>query len=125
MQSQNDAMLNALTRKMTAIDETASLLLQKNNARVRIVESYRGSVEYVHEDSVVVIFEIDDDLVEHKYERSQFVDCQLPNEGDHVTVYVHVVHESIDTDAAQVETDVFDEQEEYERKKITGPLEFE
>ncbi len=40
--------------------------------------------------SVVVLYEIDDDLVEQQYERDQFMDSWLPEEGDRLAVHVHV-----------------------------------
>lgn len=61
------------------------------NGQLCMTESYEGVVRHVGRDDVVVLFEVDDDLVEHTYTRDQFVDSRLPEEGDRLAVYVRVV----------------------------------
>lgn len=125
LQVQNDMLLDCLKVRDKTIGATMSLLLERQNLRLRMIEWYEGVVEHVHGDSATIVFEIDDDIVEHTYRRSQFIDGQLPEEGDRITVYVHVVHGSVEsTHDSSKETDELDEHPEYERKKITGPIEF-
>ena len=90
-----------------------------------MIEQYEGVVEHVQGDSVTVVFEIEGDVVEHEYERSQFIDGRLPEEGDRLSVYVHVVHGPDQTqDDAALDDDELNEQDDYERRTITGPIEF-
>jgi hypothetical protein len=118
-------MLDCLKDRDKAIEQTIALLLEQGNARLRMIERFEGVVEHLHGDSVTVVFEIDDDVVEHTYRRSQFIDGQLPEEGDRITVYVHVVHGRIEhEDDASEEADELHEHHEHARKQITGPIEF-
>jgi hypothetical protein len=122
---QNDKLLDCLRDRDSALDMTTALLVEQSKGQLRMIERYEGVVEHVHGDSATIAFEIDDDVVEHMYRRSQFIDGQLPEEGDRITVYVHVVHGSVENaDDSSTETDELDEHPEYERKKITGPIEF-
>ncbi len=97
--------------------------LLSQNGHLLIFESYEGVVEHVHSDRVTVVFETDDDVVEHDYDRSQFVDGQFPNVGDRITVYIHVITGSLEkpTDPTLLE-ELGDP--DYERKRITGAFEF-
>lgn len=65
-------------------------LTARTDGRLRMTESYEGIVRHVGRDDVIVLFEVDDDLVEHTYTRDQFVDSRMPEEGDRLAVYVHV-----------------------------------
>ncbi len=101
-----------------------ALLLGQKTGSLRMFETYEGVVDHVHGDSATVVFETDDDVVEHCYDRGQFVDGQLPKVGDRITVCVHVVSGSLrdPTDPASLEEP--DDDPGYERKKITGAFEF-
>ena len=46
-----------------------------------LVDTYRGEVVHADNDSVVVVYDVDGDLVEHIYHREQFVDQKLPPLG--------------------------------------------
>ncbi len=72
-------------------DVVQAALTARTDGRLRMTESYRGIVRHVGKDDVVVLFEVDDDLVEHTYTRGQFVDSRMPEEGDRLAVFVHVV----------------------------------
>ena len=125
LQVQNDKLLDCLKDRDKAIDATIALLLERSNARLRMIERYEGVVEHVHGDSVAVVFEIDDDVVEHTYRRNQLIGGQLPEAGERITVYVHVVQGSAEQeDDAAKGAEELDEHQEYTRKRITGPIEF-
>lgn len=98
----------------------------QDSAKLRMTETYHGTVEQVAGDQVVVVYDIDDDLVEHHYHRSQFIDGQLPKVGDRLTVHVHVTDASPSADEEdQVEpTDWHDSDDDRGRKTITGHIEF-
>jgi len=125
LQTQNGQLLNCLRGRCHAVDTAVSLLVKQQNTQLRMIERYEGVVEHIHDDSVTVVFEIDDDIVEHNYNRNQFIDGQLSEIGDRFTVFVHVVHGAVAAeDDSNSETDEWDEHEELEGNKITGPMEF-
>lgn len=127
LQEHNKQLLSYRKDASTANNETLKLLTSREEGRLRMFELYEGVVEHLYGDEAVVVFEIDDDIVEHTYKRSQFVDQQLPSEGDRLIVYVHVADAPTDRSDMTEEDlmmDSEDEQPEYERKKITGEYEF-
>ncbi|MBL8853311.1 MAG: hypothetical protein JNK57_04990 [Planctomycetaceae bacterium] len=124
LQQHNENLLSYSKERQRAVDTTTELLLHKQNNSLRIFERYEGIVEHVLGDDVTVVFEIDDDIVEHKYGRDQFIDRQLPNEGDRITVYVHVVHSSVATEDAPSLGDYEIDESDDERSRIAGPIEF-
>ncbi len=68
--------------------ELQRVLIAKDADALRMIESFHGLVEHVHEDQVVVVYETEDDLIEHVYEREQFADGCLPEKGERVIVSV-------------------------------------
>lgn len=59
-------------------------------ARHCMFESYEGVVKHVDDDQVIVVYEVEEDLVEQTYVAKQFVDGKLPKPGDRLAVFVHV-----------------------------------
>jgi hypothetical protein len=55
-----------------------------------MTESYRGVVVQVHCDEATVVYDVDGDILEHVYVRSQFSDGRLPAEGERLELVVHV-----------------------------------
>lgn len=81
------------SRKGLAVSQSANdeqARIAKMAVRVRIAESFSGVVAHVGEDEVVVVFDVNNDLVEHVYHRRQFIDKLLPKEGQCLTVSVRV-----------------------------------
>jgi hypothetical protein len=66
--------------------------------RLRMCESYQGDVVDVHEDRVVVIYDVNGNVVEQTYERSQFLDGRLPEVGTELAVHVMVAEVEPQTD---------------------------
>ena len=85
-----DDAVRARDEAVRAQDVVQAALTARTDGRLRMTESYEGVVRHVGRDDVVVLFEVDDDLVEHTYTRNQFVDSRLPEKGDRLAVYVHV-----------------------------------
>lgn len=90
--------------------------------RIRMGERYEGIVEQVHKDTVIVAYEIGKDIVHQTYERSQFLEGRLPQEGDRLAVYVHVALISPQSLESPPGTEVVHEQEQDWKEKITGPV---
>lgn len=60
--------------------------------------SHEGVVMHVSEFDVVVVYSADGEYIEHTYPKSQFIDGQVPCEGDNVTVCVQMGKgESVET----------------------------
>jgi hypothetical protein len=119
-----DRSLEVLKARSEAEETMLLALLGQQTGSLRMFETYEGVVDHVHGDSVTVVFETDDDVVEHCYNRGQFVDAQLPNVGDRITVCVHVVLGSLGTPTDPASLEELDDDPGYERKRITGALEF-
>ncbi len=107
-------------------DLLRAALTARNDGKLRMTESYEGIVRHVGRDEVVVLFEVDDDLVEHTYMRDQFVDSRLPEKGDRLAVYVHVAQLPHDESAegAGEATEGIDEQPRRRRNIGPAPREF-
>ncbi len=54
--------------------------------RLLMSMTYNGCVEHIFDDQITVMYETEDDIVEHQYLRDQFVNA--PEEGDKVTIQV-------------------------------------
>ncbi len=50
--------------------------------------AYDGAVVHRFGDEVVVAYETEDDIVEHRYVREQFIDGELPEEDERVSVEI-------------------------------------
>jgi len=90
LKAQFDQVLNHLRERDHANEALQAAMIARNDARLRMFEAYEGEVVHVHDDRVVAVFEVGDDLVEQTYLRDQFLDKQLPRKGDRLAVYVHV-----------------------------------
>lgn len=58
--------------------------------KLLLEETYKGYVTYVDEEQVVVIYETDEDVVEHTYAPSQFIDGIVPKVDENLLVTVQV-----------------------------------
>jgi len=95
-------------------------------AELLIEENYPGYVTHVDSDYVVVVYETDEDIVEHTYSPKQFINGTVPKVDDYllVTVQVKTVPKK-----PVIESDVQEALRKMEttlssRTKITGPMEF-
>ncbi len=83
-------LLDRINERSKNNDLLQSVLIAKNAGRLRMTETNRGVVAHAGTDEVTVVYDINDDIVEHVYQRSQFQDGRLPKEGDRLEVTVHV-----------------------------------
>ena len=90
LQARCDTLIDRLNERARANDALQAALIAREGGRLRMFETYQGAVKHVHGDSVVVVFEVDDDLVERTYQRGQFIDGRVPAEDENVAVYVHL-----------------------------------
>lgn len=63
-------------------------------------ESYRGEVVDVRGDRVVVVYDVDGNIVEQTYERSQFLEGRLPEVDAELVAYVMVAEAEPEMDEA-------------------------
>ncbi len=85
-----DLMLDRLLQRNEDNRRLQSVLIARQAGRMRMTETYRGVVANVHSDEVTVVYDVDGDILEHTYFKSQFCDGQLPKEGDRLELTVHV-----------------------------------
>lgn len=83
---QRDDILDRYNEESRKCRQMESLLQDKNSGQLLMFECYSGIVEASSEDSATIVFETDDDVVEHLYEREQFTDGKIPEEGQRVSV---------------------------------------
>ena len=122
----NARLARRLSDAVTDQDMLRTALTARKNGQLRMTESYEGIVRHVGRDDVVVLFEVDDDLVEHTYTRDQFVDSRMPEEGDRLAVYVHVAQLPPEESAegADETTEGIDELRRRRRNILRGDEEF-
>jgi hypothetical protein len=90
---------------------------------IQMDESYEGQVQHVGENTAVVLYNVDGELVEQTYERKQFKDGRLPRVGACVKVVVFLIeYEPKPPSADEVERATSDKPSH--RKPLTGPVEF-
>ena len=90
---------------------------------IRMHESYDGQVQHVGENTALVLFDVDGQLVEQTYEKEQFKDGKLPAPGTCVRVLVFVVeYEPKSPSIDEPERATSDKPSQ--RKSLTGPVEF-
>jgi hypothetical protein len=106
-------------------DGLQALRVARAKGRIRMAESYAGVVEDVHEDTVVVVYDVDGKIVEQTYLRSQFIDGWLPEVDTRLVVHVHVIEvdpEAVETDTGEDERR--DDDSGSRRKPLAGPTAF-
>jgi carbon storage regulator len=77
-------------------------LADSDKTNIRMVEYYEGVVRHCDVNEVVVAYEVENDVIEQTYQRDQFIDGNLPELSDHLSVLVRVA--SLRPDR-QIETD--------------------
>jgi hypothetical protein len=91
--------------------------------KLRMHETYEGQVEHVGENTVVVVYNVNGELVEHTYEKKQFQNGKLPTLGTCLKTFVYVVEQEpkppTDTESESATGD-----EPSHREPLTGPVEF-
>ena len=55
--------------------------------------TYKGAVRSSFGDEVVITFETEDDIIEHTYVRSQFIDEKLPEIETRVVIHLSLVED--------------------------------
>ena len=88
-----------------------------------ILQTVLSCVQKIKDDEVVVVFDIDDDIVEHVYHRNQFIDGMLPDVGQRLRVSVRVTDCRTRKDA-QPATDIAYARSSTARECQSGPDEF-
>ena len=84
----NSKQANAGESKVST--ELLTTITSRTGGQPLMAESYEGVVKHVGDDEVVVLYEQEDDLVEHTYKRYQFLNLELPRKGTRLRVYVLV-----------------------------------
>ena len=83
---QRDTLLYTFKEMKQSNEQLTELLEDKKTGQLLMFQTLYGAVRESFGDSVVIAFETDDDIIEHTYERQQFLDGDLPVEGEKVTV---------------------------------------
>ncbi len=83
---QRDTLLYTFREMKQSNEQLTELLEDKKTGQLLMFESYPGIVEASFEDSATIVFETNDDIVEHVYERDQFLNDKIPEEGQRVRV---------------------------------------
>jgi hypothetical protein len=106
-------------------DRLQSALTAQVEGRLRMCESYQGEVVDVHEDSVVVVYGVNGDIIEQTYERSQFLEGHLPEVGAVLaaSVMLYEIDPRVD-EPVPVEDERDDDVPSYERKPLDEPTIF-
>ena len=84
-----DDVLSLLHEDNKANDVLQAVLVAGVDGRLRMFETYDGVVKQADDDEIVVLFEINDELIEQTYKKEQFIGGRLPSQGDRFSVYVH------------------------------------
>ena len=127
LQDRHDKLIGRMVERCQASDRLQGALIARENASLRMSESYEGVVKHVSEDTVVVVFEADDDLLEQTYGREQFLDGKLPSEGDAVAAFVHLAllpHEEETSGDGAAPPDPADAARRRRKNVVKGPHEF-
>ena len=90
-----------------------------------MTESYEGIVMDVDGDKVLVVYDVNGDIVEQTYEKSQFIDGRLPDVRTRLAVFVNVAEvQSKPVESGVEETKHRDESANTRRKPLSGTIEF-
>src|SRR5262249_22548073 len=90
-QARIDELLSRLGEQAMADDSLDALRVARAKGRIRMSESHEGVVEDSHGDTVVVVYDVQGDIIEQTYVRSQFIGGRLPEIDTRLVAYVHVV----------------------------------
>lgn len=82
--------LNELIDAKREVHGLSDALGDSDNAKARMVEYYEGVVRHRESNEVVVAYEVEDDIIEQTYRRDQFIDGNIPDLNDHLSVLVRV-----------------------------------
>ncbi len=124
------AQLEQITRREQSRDGADALqhvLIAQKEGRMRMFEAHSGVVMHVHDDEVVVVYEIDDDYVEQTYQKSRFQDGRLPKKGQKLGIYIHLAElpEEPQTETGDLDSrDTADERPRRRRNTVKPPREF-
>ncbi len=119
-----DNLVQSLVERGRSNDCLLSGFITRPGSRVRMCQTYEGIVENVHNDRVVVIYNVDGDVVEQTYEKNQFVDGLLPCSGVRLAVFVSVAEVQPRSVAPPEESIESDERAISRREPLSGPTEF-
>ena len=121
--SLQDKCLTLLSDRGRANDALVTKMAGVEDGLIRMHESYEGQVQYVGENTAVVLYNVDGHLVEQTYAKKQFKDGKLPAPGTCVRILVFVVeYEPKPPSADELERTSSDNPSH--RKPLTGPVEF-
>src|SRR5579862_4021367 len=123
LQAKNKRLKEDLQSERNRTDSVVKVLTACEDQKLRMFESYSGVVEEVEGGTVVVRYEVNGDIVDQTYDKSQFQEERLPVVGDCLVVHVFVTEsprkavdqETIDKARAE------NEQPNPDRTPITGP----
>ena len=73
-----DELACRLEAQATTVERLHPLDVALSGDRLRLAQSYTGVVEDVHDDTVVVVYDVDGSIIEQTYVRSQFIGGRLP-----------------------------------------------
>ena len=83
---QRDTLLYTFKEMKQSNEQLTELLEDKKTGQLLMFQTLYGAVRESFGDSVVIAFETDDDIIEHTYERQQFLEGKLPDEEERVKV---------------------------------------
>ena len=121
--SVQDRYLTLLSDRGRANDALVTKMAGVEDGLIRMHESYEGEVQHVGENSAVVLYNVDGQLVEQTYEKKQFNDGKLPAPGTCVKVLVFVVEYEPKPSSADEQEHATSDKPSH-RKPLTGPVEF-
>ncbi|WP_435018533.1 hypothetical protein TA3x_000510 [Tundrisphaera sp. TA3] len=120
-----DKLIDSLNDRAKTNDCLLSAFVSRPGSRVRMSQSYEGTIEDMYEEKISVLYFIDGSYVEQVYEKNQFLDSRLPEVGARLAVFVIVAE--VQNDRAELldqEPDLHDESSNFRRKALDGPTEF-
>lgn len=125
VEKQRDALLYTFKEMKQSNEQLTELLEDKKTGQLLMFQTLYGAVRESFEDSVVIAFETDDDIVEHTYERDQFLNGDLPLEEEKVKVcfylsYTGEVQGPVPEGTIETEDDLIDLRV-HRKNRIEGP----
>lgn len=123
---QNDGQLECIGNLSRTNLAFTDAMIGKNCA-VRICEARQGRVIRVESDHATIAYDTADGRVEHVYNRTQFVDQKLPDEGDYVQAHAFIAFKPGPVrklDEFKPAIGGADEFKAFREKRKTGPIVF-